>query len=586
MPDLSASNNSLGNSADATEPRAIEADDEELQTVVERLPSAYDLQCEVICLRQDRGKCKPLCGPIFVNAEARGADGTGWYVQVKFRSKDGVWREVVVASRDLALASRGFVSGLMDQGFDVFGSPREVTDLLRMMKVDAIREAVNVTGWVGDRFDTYACPSGEVLSRAVGQGAPDGAKVLFTGKARVRARPRAAVQDWCEAFKPVQSDEVVLIGLCAGIAPIFLQVTGHASFLLHVSGNEEAGRICGQVAAGVWGPVGSLELNWRDTEQALIAAITGARDGLVILSGYTHRHAGKLLAISEAMEAMGAAGGAGGRVVILSTGIEALAIGSDRPKMRVGFRNVFDIHAEQWDVSDLAKPVAAALLASGSFGPAVVQAAMKRGPRDSVAGWLNIRCEDILDALGKPREQADTETQRAANAFGALCGAGQLAATRDLLSVPKSHLLAVFRKHFLAWVGRNSGLLSVANRGLLAAVADELNELIATDALASLNGTGGTVSAEAIGWQDPDWFYLSGQLVSHIAAAQGVRPERVVDLLLAQGLLQPGGERGNKFRLPSRVPGRPRAYRVSPEALRFASEAPAAVLPADPEHAG
>lgn len=36
MPDLSASTNSLGNSADATEPRAIEADDEDLQTVAEQ----------------------------------------------------------------------------------------------------------------------------------------------------------------------------------------------------------------------------------------------------------------------------------------------------------------------------------------------------------------------------------------------------------------------------------------------------------------------------------------------------------------------------------------------------------------------
>lgn len=70
MPDLSASTNSLGNSADATEPRAIEADDEDLQTVAEHLPSTYDLQGEVICLRQDRGKYKPLCGPIFVTAEA------------------------------------------------------------------------------------------------------------------------------------------------------------------------------------------------------------------------------------------------------------------------------------------------------------------------------------------------------------------------------------------------------------------------------------------------------------------------------------------------------------------------------------
>lgn len=154
MPDLRASNNSLGNSTDEAEPLAIEADDDELQTVIDRLPAAYVVRRDVICRRQDRGTSTPLCGPIFVSAEARGADGTGWYTQVRFRSKEGVWREVVVASKDLAGTSGGFVSGLIDQGFDVFGRPREVSDLLRLMKVDTFRKAVNVTGWVDDKFDT------------------------------------------------------------------------------------------------------------------------------------------------------------------------------------------------------------------------------------------------------------------------------------------------------------------------------------------------------------------------------------------------------------------------------------------------
>lgn len=84
MPDVSTSNNNLGNSADAPEPRAVEANDDELQAVIDRLPAAYVLRREVICRRQDRGMFTPLCGPIFVNAEARGADGTGWYTQVRF----------------------------------------------------------------------------------------------------------------------------------------------------------------------------------------------------------------------------------------------------------------------------------------------------------------------------------------------------------------------------------------------------------------------------------------------------------------------------------------------------------------------
>jgi hypothetical protein len=577
MPDLKASDG-LESSAS---PHGQIDHEEMLNSIVDRLPDGYVFRQEVICRALDHGRYSPLCGPIIVHAEARGADGADWCKQVRYRSKDGAWHEVVVSSRDLVGASNRLVLGLIDKGFDVFGRPKEVCDLLRKMRVDTFLGAVSRTGWVGTSFETYICPTGEVLSHTAPK-ALDKSKVLFSGTPRVQRRSAGRVKDWCDALRPVQSHEAVLVGLCAGIAPVLLPVTGHPSFLLHICGNEAAGRLCSQVAAAVWGPVGCLDLSWSEPEKTLVAAIGRARDSLVTLTGYMPRHAGKLAAIVEAMEDMDAAGGAGGRVVILSTGIESLAFGSDRPKMRAGFRNVFDIQAEQWDESAIVESVTAALLASGSFGPAVVEAAMKWGPRAALASWLNIRREDILDALGRPGGQADTETHHAANVFGALYGAGQLAAKRDLLSVPKAEQLVTFRKLFLAWVGRNNGLLSVADRSLLSAVADEMVRLMAAGELVSLEGTQGAVSAEAIGWQDPTWFYLSGQAILNIAVAQGVLPERVVDLLLTQGLLQPGGERGHKFRLPSRVPGRPRAYRISPEALRFASAVEDVARPVDP----
>jgi hypothetical protein len=47
--------------------------------------------------------------------------------------------------------------------------------------------------------------------------------------------------------------------------------------------------------------------------------------------------------------------------------------------------------------------------------------------------------------------------------------------------------------------------------------------------------------------------------------------DRLFDLLQVQDLLKPGGERGYQFKLPSRVAGRPRAYRISRDILRFAA---------------
>jgi hypothetical protein len=63
--------------------------------------------------------------------------------------------------------------------------------------------------------------------------------------------------------------------------------------------------------------------------------------------------------------------------------------------------------------------------------------------------------------------------------------------------------------------------------------------------------------------------------MTRVAAAGGSSIDRLIDLLLSRKLLQHQAERGNQWRLPSKVVGRPRAYKIPRAAiLRYAAALP------------
>lgn len=560
---------------------SIEVKDDLLQDAIDRLPTGYIEHDGMIWRRSGTAAPVAICGPIFVKCHACDSDQRNWCMEVCFQSLNGTWKDAVVPLPDLTGAPVRVVSALIDLGFSVLGRPKDVCDLLRLSKPDAIAEAVPVAGWVDRALRTYVCPTGEVLSGPMRPGEPSPAHFVYTGRARITAKPRGALKEWTTALQPVRHSEAAIVGVCAAIAPVFLPATGHPSFLVHLHGNAAAAAMSCQVAASVWGPAGCLTLGWQEPVSRLVAEVAAAKDGLVIVTGYAPRHAAKLSAVTAAMAAMDSAGGTGGRVVILSTGAEPLTAGPDRSQGRHALQNVIDVDASAWDDTFDAETLSAAFAARGCFGPTVVRAAIDWGIRESQSLSLQIRCADILDALGQNHRTTDVETLQASWAFGALYAAGKFMGSRQLLFDRDAPLLEIFRKMFLNWNAQSIGHFSEVDRGLLRAVADEIRALTAAGALVDLDRTQGAIPADVVGWQDDHWFYLSSDALAAIAAAQAVRQEQLVDLLLAQELLRPGGERGHKFRLPSRVTGRPRAYRISPETLRFASVELAALVRGD-----
>jgi hypothetical protein len=550
-----------------------DAGDPLLQELHDRMPDGYDFDGELIRRVRTSGRARPICGAALVRTQARTASGSGWCAEILFRSKDGQWHGTVVPIRDLLSAPARVVSTLVDRGYELRGRPRDVCDFLLAMPVDRIGEAVEVTGWVGDRFDAFVCPSGEVIT-----GTGVAREILFSGQPRVTAASVAsagraeAAASWWAGVRARGAAEAVMLGLAASFAPVVLPVRGDPSFLLHLHGNEAAGRISRTVAAGVWGPPAQVSLSWADAPDRILAAIAAAGDGLVVLAGYEQRYHRKISAVAEAMAAMDASGPR--RVVILSTGQAPIQPQEARTPGQQDLRAVIDIDARAWDAEAADAIAAAAATGAGVFGPLAVRSAIdwRLGEKGV---FLTIRVEDVLKTLtGADVGPIDTETDRISRVFGALHGAAAVLELQRLVpGLDRS--TALFRRLFADWVARNRGVMSAADRQLLGRAATAIREILQNDVLTPLETVDPVVPFSEVGWQDAEAVYLSVATMTRVAAAGGSSIDRLIDLLLSRKLLQHQAERGNQWRLPSKVVGRPRAYKIPRAAiLRYAAALP------------
>jgi hypothetical protein len=544
-----------------------------LDTLRARLPEGYALDGLMIYRLLSAGRAQPLCGPVLVRSQARARDGSGWALDIAFRTFDGSWQAVVLPMRDLLKSPARVVADLVDRGFDLRGRPQDVCDLLRGMQVDQIALAVDAMGWVDEAWTTFVTPAGAILTRS--DAAAD-QSVLFTGTPRVTLPPipdtaRAiSAEAWGADVVGKSPGDAVTLGLGAAMAPVLMPIIEAPSFLVHLHSNDGAGRLCRAVASSVWAPPGQTPLTWSDPLPRLLTEIRAARDGLVILSGFEPRHLRKLPALAEAMAALDAAGR--GRVVILSTGLQPLVGGDGRAPAGQDLRNIIDIDARAWLTPGAEEIMAAAARHAATFGPELTQRLIdwKVGSRDV---YMRAHCEEVGDAIsGRDDLPLDAQTARVAMACGMMYTALDCAVRRDLVPAqPRDQAKGFFVQLAQSWITRHRGVLTTQDRKFISHTATRIRDMLRENTLAPLSPADGIVQASDNGWQDDAYVYLTGQTLADIAQSAGAPLDRLIELLVAQDLLLHGRERGYKFKLPSRVPGRPRAYRLTREILRYAA---------------
>ena len=543
--------------------------DEFLRAVSASLPSSYELERGLVYKLTAQNKRKAICAPLLLRNSARMADGTGYCVELAFLAVDGAVQTRVVDLSDLFERSSATVARLVERGFVLHGSAKDVCDLVQAMDKGSFIEAVDETGWVGPAGDCFITPAGACITRD-----STIAKRLFRGVPVVRGAQVGEPEEWIRTVVGATPVEAVLVGLCAAFAPIVLSVTTNPSFLLHLRGEERISRLACFVAASVWGPPAQLQLSWSASLRDILDRIRVSRDSVVILTGYRARHHAKLVAVMEALAAMDAA--SAGRRVVLSSGADCVATAVSKGPAVSEIQNIVDLDIRDWKEGDTGV-IAAASAQYGCLGPFIVRSALRWG----IAGretFLHIRCDKIRDTLGRDETSnkiytgLDAETHSVSDAFGALFAAGAVIA-REKMFGNRDWARDFYTKLFGDWVNQNRGNLGTEERALLGEIAGLIRNALRDDSLTPLAVSEGIVPADVPGWQDEHHIYLSAAMMDSLAAQAEKSTAVLIQLLIAQDLLRPGNERGHKFRLPSRVPGRPRAYRVSRDIIQFADAA-------------
>ncbi|MCA1747588.1 MAG: hypothetical protein LC655_07810 [Bacteroidales bacterium] len=184
--------------------------------------------------------------------------------------------------------------------------------------------------------------------------------------------------------------------------------------------------------------------------------------------------------------------------------------------------------------------------------------------------YLKNRGKDILDSMRRYPDPADGETLHVSQALGALFGAGDFMKNRKVLLWDVEVLKTIFCQLGEQWVTQHKGVLPEHERALLATLAALVEEL--EPDLVSLDSADIRDTTAGLGWRDDRWLYLAGSGMTRIALKANRSPDEIVTLLQEQGLLQGGKERGHKFRMTSRIAGRPRAFRISRDLLSFAPD--------------
>lgn len=533
------------------------------------LPSPLTLENGYIW-RGAGAEAEPVCAPIKAIAQAPpGTDAdTVWIYQLQFLAADGRLRDCVVNARDVIVWPDRMVARLVDRGFHLAAEPRDVSAILRRMPSPPLHRAVARHGWADEDRRHFVTPSGAVITYTGDTVSSDDPPPIYVGTSRPAFTARGDVQGWIDnvAQDGLLSTHGGLHAVAIAAVPPLLSLVDRPSFLMHLHGSDDLARACRQIATSVWSPPGALELSWSRPENELCDAVATTRDSLLILSGYSERHADKMPALSRALTERDAQTD-GGRCAILSTGD---ALGADQAVS--GCANLIELDARDWFAPDAPDALAQAVSRyHGALGVRIVEKLqwIQANRADKLQERMNAS-SGIKETMGMSGASESEHFARARSALESLRIAAVLLSSERALNLEKGHIKAAFQDSARAWAARQRAGHKREDR-ILIDLATRLHDRT-DDRLADLHDDRARELLEGMdGWQDGEWIYLTKAGFEHLASEiDGATRTTLLRSLNARELLHPSGGRGNTYRMPSCIPGRPHVYRISRDIMGFA----------------
>jgi uncharacterized protein (DUF927 family) len=430
-----------------------------------------------------------------VSGQLRDLTSAGWGKVIRFRNSDGATKEIVIGSAALHTDPNQAIGLLADQDMDIKGTlaaRRALVEYLVSVKVTGRVTTAQCTGWIeigGKR--AFVLP-GEAIGAAVG------AVMLARGMEGPYER-RGTLADWQNGVGALARDHrLVRVSIAVGLTGPLLDLGGFESGILHLHGRSSEGKTtCVRSAASVWGSGadGGYMRSWRATANGLEGNLAGACDTLLPLDEVGQAE-GREIGQSLYM----ATSGVGKqrmrrdaslrpshkwRVPILSSGevpIESRLNEDPRRgrahaghlvraidiSARQGACGAFDRASPDFDPVAFANDLKrAASTHYGTAGPAFVRQLIEhsvtaRNVRERVADFVATALAGTKDYHG--------QAARAAERFGLVATAGELAIEFGIVPWVENSLVADAMALFKAWLAERGGATPYEVRQIVAQV--------------------------------------------------------------------------------------------------------------------
>lgn len=264
-------------------------------------------------LYADGGEDAPavwLTAPFKVMGEARGADGTGWGLWLRWRDREGRIAAWLMPARLLMVGPGELEAMLVDRGLRVSADPAARMHLRRALaevQSGTLVLSVNRAGWhaTPGAAAAYVLPSGEVIGET-------GEPLVLSNpgeEAAARCATAGTLAGWQgEVAAKAVGNPLAVFAMSCAFAGTLLMPAGEQSGGVHLSGLSKGGKTTAcQMAATVWGPhKGAMLRDWHSTANALEAVAEEAGDGLLILDEI---HRADPRAVTGAIYALAGEGG-------------------------------------------------------------------------------------------------------------------------------------------------------------------------------------------------------------------------------------------------------------------------------------
>ncbi|WP_167644691.1 DUF927 domain-containing protein [Mameliella alba] len=536
-----------------------------------------------------------LCSPLRVLALSRDRSGRGWGRLVEVIDPDGKAHRWSIPAQMFAGDGAELRAALLDLGLDLAPGPearRALSALLQRWQPSPRFLTTDRLGWADETCTAFVLGDG----RAIGsQDVVFQAETTSTVAAEMKAT--GTLHDWREEIGVAcVGNPLMLMAASLAFSGPLLEMLGLEGGGLHLRGASSRGKSSVlKVAVSVWGSPRFLQ-SWRVTANGLegISAACNAKvlalDELGEVSGRDAGQAAYMLANGTGKARAGRSGAARPslrwRVSVLSSGEITLAdkiaeaggraaAGQDIRLLDIvaddrAYGAFDDLHGAKDGAEFSDRLRRATANQYGTAGPEYV-ARLLEDPvratdmvRKSIATFHDLARERF-------RLVGEGQVQRAVARVGLISAAGELATLFDLTGWPPGATVDAGLDILENWLRTRGGNGSAEAREAVTRVRDFLvkNGSARFEDIGE-NAVQDRQIFDRVGWQDKHHFYIGADAWRDIH--KGADPTRAAKHLVEAGYLRRGDGSNLTTKLPAKVEGRPRAYKVSKEIMGAGDE--------------